>query len=357
MIRAMIIADAVGGVWQYATDLAAALPCHGVQPTLVVNGPAPGEAQRAAAAGVEMIETGLALDWIAADPSVVRHAGARLAALAYKLRVDVVQLNAPAYAADVTFPCPVVAVAHSCVATWWAAVEDGELPRDLAWRGEQTRAGLRAADAVLAPSHAFAAATRATHGVAVQAVHNGRRALPVRPAAVHDYAMTAGRLWDRGKNVRVLDRAAARLGVPFYAAGATEGPHGERMEFNTLVPLGSLGVTALADRLGPKPVFASAARYEPFGLAVLEAAQAGCPLVLSDIPTFRELWADAALFVPTDDDAAFADAINALIGDEAARAAAGAAASARAARYSVGAMAAATASVLKGAVGVERLAA
>ncbi len=44
-------------------------------------------------------------------------------------------------------------------------------------------------------------------------------------------------------------------------------------------------------------VFASMARYEPFGLAVLEAAQAGMRLVLSDIPTFRELWDGAAIFV------------------------------------------------------------
>ena len=39
------------------------------------------------------------------------------------------------------------------------------------------------------------------------------------------------------------------------------------------------------------------ARYEPFGLAVLEAAQAGMRLVLSDIPSFRELWDGAATFV------------------------------------------------------------
>ena len=38
-------------------------------------------------------------------------------------------------------------------------------------------------------------------------------------------------------------------------------------------------------------------RFEPFGLAVLEAARAGCALVLSDIATFRELWDGAALFV------------------------------------------------------------
>jgi glycosyltransferase involved in cell wall biosynthesis len=37
--------------------------------------------------------------------------------------------------------------------------------------------------------------------------------------------------------------------------------------------------------------------YEPFGLTVLEAAISRCALVLSDIPTFRELWDGAALFV------------------------------------------------------------
>ena len=43
------------------------------------------------------------------------------------------------------------------------------------------------------------------------------------------------------------------------------------------------------------------ARYEPFGLAVLEAAQAGMALVLSDTPGFRELWDDAAIFVAGED--------------------------------------------------------
>ena len=49
--------------------------------------------------------------------------------------------------------------------------------------------------------------------------------------------------------------------------------------------------------LPTRPIFVSVSRYEPFGLAVLEAAHAGCALVLSDIPTFRELWQGAASFV------------------------------------------------------------
>jgi glycosyltransferase involved in cell wall biosynthesis len=48
-------------------------------------------------------------------------------------------------------------------------------------------------------------------------------------------------------------------------------------------------------------VFAAPARYEPFGLAILEAARAGCSRVLGDIPSLRELWDGAARFVDPGD--------------------------------------------------------
>ena len=111
-----------------------------------------------------------------------------------------------------------------------------------------------------------------------------------RGAALRDFAFTAGRLWDEGKNIATLDRAAACLGIPFQAAGPLVGPNGQRVALAHLHPLGAIDERTLADYLSARPVFVSAARYEPFGLAVLEAALAGCPLVLADIPTFRELW-------------------------------------------------------------------
>jgi glycosyltransferase involved in cell wall biosynthesis len=46
---------------------------------------------------------------------------------------------------------------------------------------------------------------------------------------------------------------------------------------------------------------------------VLEAAQAGCALVLSDIPSHRELWDGAATFVPAREAGAFASAIRHLL--------------------------------------------
>jgi glycosyltransferase involved in cell wall biosynthesis len=62
--------------------------------------------------------------------------------------------------------------------------------------------------------------------------------------------------------------------------------------------------------------YVSVALYEPFGLGVLEAAQAGCPLVLSDIPSFRELWAGAAIFVPPDDEQEIARSLAMVMADE-----------------------------------------
>jgi glycosyltransferase involved in cell wall biosynthesis len=81
------------------------------------------------------------------------------------------------------------------------------------------------------------------------------------------------------------------------------------------------------------------ARYEPFGLAVLEAAQAGCPLVLADIPTFVELWGGAAEFVPPGDDGTLADVLARLAEDDAWRARLSEAARERARQYTPDAMA------------------
>ncbi len=166
------------------------------------------------------------------------------------------------------------------------------------------------------------------------AVHNGRA--PSAMAGVSapaPHAFTAGRLWDSVKNTDVLDRAAARLPAPFRAAGPSIGPHGETVLPKHLDLLGDLSAANMAAELAARPVFVSAASFEPFGLAVLEAAQASCALVLSDIPTFRELWDNAALFTPVGEDAAIASAIEALLSDPDRRNALAGAAQARASRY------------------------
>ena len=71
---------------------------------------------------------------------------------------------------------------------------------------------------------------------------------------------------------------------PVLAAGPTRGPDGQEIALEHVVALGALDGAALRRPAAARAaVFASLALYEPFGLAVLEAALAGCALVLSDI--------------------------------------------------------------------------
>lgn len=340
----LLTTDAVGGVWTYALDLAGALRRRGTAVTLAVLGPAPDAAQREAAAGIgglKLVETGLPLDWIEHDPERLAAAGRSLAALAAASGVDLVHLNSPALAADARFPVPVVGGCHSCLASWWSAVKGDEpMPEGFRWRTDLLARGYAACDRLIAPSYAFMQTTAALYGVVPEAVHNGRAAPPApggagrRPAA-----LTSGRLWDEGKNLRTLDRAAGRMRHPLRAAGSLAGPDGPAVAPDHLVCLGQLDAAGLRQELERATAFASLSLYEPFGLGVLEAAQAGCALVLSDIPTFRELWQGAAIFVPADDEATVAKVLDGLIDDPSAAAALGRAAAARAERFTVDAMA------------------
>ncbi len=348
----LMTADAVGGVWQYATDMVRALSEYGVQVTLAVMGPSPDPEQRQKVAdipGVDLLDTGLPLDWLTRSPEPVRCAAGKIAELAREIDADVVHCNSPILAGAARFPVPVVAVAHGCISTWWHTVRGDALDPALAWHRDLTRKGLLAADVAVAPSAAYAEIVRETYELprAPRAVHNGRYPLPPAPAGhgEHLFALTVGRLWDEAKNMAVLDRAAASAATPVLAAGAVESPSGERTPLHYVQLCGKLDERELAALLAQQPIFVSAAIFEPFGLAVLEAAMAGCPLVLSDIPTFRELWDGAAIFVAPADHDGFADAVDRLAQDAAERTRLGEAARARAADYTPQASAMATAAL------------
>jgi glycosyltransferase involved in cell wall biosynthesis len=352
-LRLLMTADAIGGVWQYATDLAGALAPLGVETVIALLGPAPSSEQvRAATAipGVTLVETGLPLDWLCEDAAPVLAAGAAIAELARTHAADLIQYNMPTLAAAPA-GLPSIAVTHGCVSTWWAAAKRTPLDRPYHWHRALMLEGLCAVDRVVAPSRAYADSVAAHYRLSRPpvAVHNGRLApSAIKPGALSDQAITVGRIWDSVKNAALLDQVAARLAVPFYAAGALIGPHNERIALDHLHTLGEIDGDAVRQRLAARPVFVSAASFEPFGLAVLEAAQAGCALVLSDIATFRELWDGAAVFVVGEDARDWAAAVDALIADPVRRHALGEAARARAARYTPGATAQAMAALYRG---------
>jgi hypothetical protein len=97
-----------------------------------------------------------------------------------------------------------------------------------------------------------------------------------------------GRRWSRSRRPAV---AGARGGLLRASGRRRRAPQGVHC-------LGELPRDALAARAGAASIYALPARYEPFGLSVLEAALSGCALVLGDIASLRETWGDAAVYVP-----------------------------------------------------------
>jgi glycosyltransferase involved in cell wall biosynthesis len=263
-------------------------------------------------------------------------ASAAIADLARAVKADLIHLNMPTLAAGIPAKIPVVAATHGCVSTWWQAAKRGEpLDPSYFWHRQLMGEGLRAADRIVAPTASYAAVVARYYSLprVPKVVHNGRTPFAAHGSGLRNRVLTVGRLWDPVKGAGLLDRVAARLKVPFYAAGATTGPHGEAIDLRHLHVLGHLDDRALARQLAARPIFVSATSFEPFGLAVLEAASAGCALVLSDIPSFRELWDGAALFVSPRDGDAYGDAIEVLLADSDTRLRLGTAAARRASQF------------------------
>ena len=313
-------ADTVGGVWTYALELARALEPHGVEIALATMGARLSAAQRAEVArlaNVEVFESGFKLEWMDEPWRDVEAAGGWLLELEARLRPEVVHLNGYAHGA-LAWRAPALVVGHSCVLSWWRAVRGGDAPAGWSRYREEVRRGLRAAGAVVAPTRAMLRALEQHYGTLTRGrvIHNARAASGFAPAAKEGFVLTAGRVWDEAKNVGALARVAPRLAWPVYVAGDEAHPAGGAARFENVRLLGRLPADALAGWLGRASVYALPARYEPFGLSALEAALAGCALVLGDIPSLREVWADAAVFVPPDDAEALGRALDDLISDE-----------------------------------------
>jgi glycosyltransferase involved in cell wall biosynthesis len=154
---------------------------------------------------------------------------------------------------------------------------------------------------------------------APRVIPNGRDASRYAPARKEPFVMAAGRLWDEAKNVAALAAAASGLDWPVYVAGEASDPSGRRLEAGALHFTGSLSARELANWYARASIYALPARYEPFGLSILEAALSGAALVLGDIPSLRENWTGAAAFVPPDDRSALTETLNHLIRNESAR--------------------------------------
>ncbi|HEV2294273.1 MAG TPA: glycosyltransferase family 4 protein [Tepidisphaeraceae bacterium] len=344
-MKILMTADTVGGVWTYAIELARALAPHGAQIGLATMGnPLSCEQRRdvSYARNVTLYESEFQLEWMPDPWDDITRAGDWLLDLEARFAPDVVHLNNFAHAA-LPWEAPVMVVGHSCVLSWWRAVKGEDAPPQWEpYRRAVTR-GLHSADLVVAPSYAMMTALERHYAPLPpnRVIHNGRDASRYRAAEKHAYILSAGRAWDEAKNVAALDAVAQDLPWPVLVAG--DGVIGEN-----LTALGQLGAYELAEHLAHASIYALPARYEPFGLSVLEAALCGCALVLGDIDSLRELWSDAAIFVPPDNSAALRRALTLLIENYVVRQMLGQRARERAACYTPACMAEAYLAVYRG---------
>lgn len=320
--RVLMTTDAVGGVWRYSLDLAQAFRTRNVETTLALMGPPAGAAQRREASirKIRLVESTLRLEWMDGGDDDFAAAGEWLLALERQIQPDLVHLNGYAHAA-LPWTSPVLVVAHSCVRTWWRAVKGAAAPAQFDRYSSLVADGLEAADAIIAPTNAMISALRREYRVraATEMIPNACAAPAILPEpkwhTKENLVLSAGRAWDEAKNIASLSRAAGRLTWPVYVAGRADSPDGHTRELDHVLLIGQLPGAALREWYKRAAIYALPARYEPFGLSVLEAASAGCALVIGDIASLRENWDGAALFVTPGNDDALASAIQALIDD------------------------------------------
>jgi glycogen(starch) synthase len=322
--RVLMTADTVGGVWTYALELCQALAADGVQVELATLGAALSAAQWAdarAVPGLSIHESHYQLEWMEDPWEDVRASGEWLLGLEARLAPDIIHLNGYCHGA-LSWRAPVLMVAHSCVLSWWEAVKAAPAPGRYTRYHQEVARGLRAAAQVVAPTVAMLAAAERHYGPfrSTRVIPNARRAESFLPGPKEPFVLAAGRLWDEAKNLAALEAVAARLPFPVRVAGETRHPGGgPDARARQVQSLGRLTPEALAGWMARAAVYALPARYEPFGLSVLEAALAGCALVLGDIPSLREVWGDAALFVHPDDGDGLAGALQGLMAKPAER--------------------------------------
>ncbi|HEX8525197.1 MAG TPA: glycosyltransferase family 4 protein [Tepidisphaeraceae bacterium] len=342
-MRLLMTTDTVGGVWSYSLELARALEPQGVQIALATMGAPLSQAQRKqvnSLRNVSLFESTYKLEWMEDPWQDVERSGAWLRDIQEMCSPHIVHLNGYAHG-RFDFGVPKLVVAHSCVLSWWEAVKGEAAPSKWNHYRDEVSEGLKGSDMVVAPSHAMLSALMKHYGPLprTKVIYNGRSGENYRRGEKQEMIFTAGRIWDEAKNISALEQIAPGLSSPVYVAGDDTNPNGKsatQFALNKLGMLDDAGMTAWLSRAG---IYCLPARYEPFGLSILEAALSGCALVLGDIDSLREIWADTAVYVDPDDTFGLSTALEKLTQSPARRTELGLRAYARALRYSTTAMA------------------
>jgi len=321
-MRILMTTDPIGGVWNYTVELCNALAAKRVQVVVAVLGRLPSESQRAQLRrlpNVFVCESSFKLEWMSDPWSDLEKAAEWLLSIEHDALIDIIHLNHLVHG-DLPWRAPVLSVGHSCVLSWWAATQPSEPPAQWALYRRRVTESLRAADCVIAPTQFMLSQLAGYYGPFKRSlsVPNARSRRHFTAGRKEKFVFSAGRLWDPAKNLQALAAVAPGIGAPVVVAGEARSPHGN--DAPTQLPntqmLGSLPEPELANWYSRAAIYALPARYEPFGLSALEAALSGCALVLSDIPSFREVWGPAARYVAPDDHDHLRDTLREMLANE-----------------------------------------
>jgi len=311
-MHVLITADTLGGVWVYTRELVTGLVERGVRVTLVSLGRIPTREQTAwldAFPSVDFRPTAFRLEWMQESAADLERSTEYLSQLVREVQPDLLHLNQYCYG-SLPGGVPRLVVAHSDVLSWWAAVHGEVLSGDawLNWYRRIVTRGLSSATAVIAPSR-WMLEQLSKHYVHVNhasVIYNGRSPAQFDPdGAKGDYVISVGRLWDPGKQVSLL--AQCKLPVKTLIVGCESHPEealrspGLRWSNPDVQCLGEQSPEQLRDLFSRAALYAATSRYEPFGLAPLEAALSRCAIVANDIPSLREIWGDDACYFERDD--------------------------------------------------------
>ena len=314
MKRVLMTTDTLGGVWSYSVELASALEKRGFEVALAAMGRALDSGQREdirRLKNVELFESRYKLEWMNDPWAEVELAGEWLLSIAQFISPDVVHLNGYVHGV-LDWNLPLVVVAHSCVYSWFNAVKGCDPPDDpwARYKGLVSQ-GVKGADYVVSPSACMLNALSENYGVSFRGrvIHNGRSSQFFFPRVKDAFIMSAGRLWDEGKNLGALSSIAHRLSWQVVVAG--EGV--ESLSRSCMHWLGRCDSRQLGEWMGCASIYVLPARYEPFGLSVLEAALCECALVLGDIASLREIWGECALYVDPGNEEQLQDTLEMLI--------------------------------------------
>ena len=323
-MKVLMTADTLGGVWTYCMELCTALRSFSVDVVLATMGRRLSEEQYSQAASlnnVEVRESEYRLCWMQDPWADVTSAGEWLLELERQVRPDLVHLNDLGHG-GLPWQSPVLLVGHSCVLSWWQAVKKQPAPGENWQRYQQLVArGVQQATLVAAPTQAMLSELLKFYGPARAALvlPNGRDYprlnSPSSSKVPQPYIFAAGRVWDEAKNIGALAQVALLLPWPVYVAGEQNDPNGGSVRLPGVRHLGAISSREMEAWLRQASIYVAPAHYEPFGLAILEAARAGCVLVLGDIRSLREIWGDTAIYIDPDDPGALKTELLALIND------------------------------------------